>query len=74
MEGSGIRGVTDREEGPIKTLKDQKTGHSISMKARRLRWAGHAARSNPSGSVYATIDVSIEFKRPHGRPKSRCID
>ncbi|CAH1397930.1 unnamed protein product [Nezara viridula] len=42
------------------------TGQSIShdMKARRLRWTGHVARSNPSGSLYITMNASIEGRRP----------
>ncbi|CAH1407066.1 unnamed protein product [Nezara viridula] len=30
------------------------------MKARRLRWVEHVARSNPSGSLYVTINSSIK--------------
>ncbi|CAH1407372.1 unnamed protein product [Nezara viridula] len=45
-----------------------RTGQSIShyMKAQRLRWERHVARSNPSGSL--TMNASIEGKRPRGRP------
>ncbi|CAH1402610.1 unnamed protein product, partial [Nezara viridula] len=52
------------------------TGQSIShdMKAQRLRWEGHVAPSNPSGSLYVTMNASIEGKRPLARPKSRSID
>ncbi|CAH1394229.1 unnamed protein product [Nezara viridula] len=41
------------------------------MKAWRLRWMGHIACSNLSGSLYVTMNASIEGKRPCGRPKSR---
>ncbi|CAH1401083.1 unnamed protein product [Nezara viridula] len=56
--------------------KETETGLSIShdMKAWRLRWAGHVARSNPSGSFYVTMNASIKGKRPRGSPKSRWID
>ncbi|CAH1401212.1 unnamed protein product [Nezara viridula] len=43
-------------------------GQSIfhDMKAQRLRWASHVARSNSSGSLYVTMNASIEGKRRCG--------
>ena len=45
-----------------------------SLKSRRLRWAGHVARTGKSGSAYKVLVGTPEGKRPLLRPKRRWED
>lgn len=49
----------------------EKIGQSIyyDVKARRLKWAGHVARSNPLGSFYTKINATINGMVRDGRWK-----
>jgi hypothetical protein len=44
------------------------------IKARKLRWTGHAARMGERGGVYRVLVGKIAGKRPLGRPRSRWED
>ena len=45
-----------------------------SVKARRLRWAGHVARMEQSKNAYRVLVGKPEGKRPLGRPRRRWED
>jgi hypothetical protein len=40
-------------------------------KSRRMRWAGHVARMGEGKSVYRSLVLRLEGKRPLGRPRRR---
>ena len=40
-----------------------------SLKSRRMRWAGHAARMEQSRNAYRVLEGKPEGKRPLGRPR-----
>jgi hypothetical protein len=44
------------------------------IKSRRMRWAGHAARMREKRNVYRLLVGKPEGKRPLGRPGHRWID
>jgi hypothetical protein len=43
------------------------------IKSRRMRWAGHVARMGET-NAYRILVGKPEGKRPHGRPRRRCVD
>ena len=45
-----------------------------SLKSRRLRWAGHVARTEQSRNAYRVLVGKPEGKRPLGRPRLRWED
>jgi hypothetical protein len=44
------------------------------IKSRRLRWAGHVARTGEGRGVYRVLVGKTEGKRPLGRPRHRWED
>ena len=44
------------------------------IKSRRLRWAGHVARTGEERGVYRVLVGKPRGKRPLGRPRSRWED
>jgi hypothetical protein len=44
------------------------------IKSRRMRWAGHVARTGRSGIAYRILVGKPEGKRPLGRPRRRWVD
>lgn len=44
------------------------------IRSRRLRWAGHAARSDARRAVRTVLDAKVVGKRPRGRPRLRWVD
>ena len=44
------------------------------FKSRRLRWAGHVARMEESGSAFKILTDKPTGKRPLGRPRRRWED
>jgi hypothetical protein len=44
------------------------------MKARRMRWAGHAPRMGEKRKAYTLLVGKPEGRRPLGRPRSRWLD
>jgi hypothetical protein len=44
------------------------------MKARRMRWAGHAARMMENRNAYRLLVGKPDGKMPLGRPRRRCVD
>jgi hypothetical protein len=43
------------------------------IKSRRMRWAGHVARTGEKKNVYRLLVGKAEGKRPLGRPRCRCL-
>jgi len=43
-------------------------------KSRRMRWAGHVARTGVERGVYKVLMGELEGKRPLGRPRRRWVD
>jgi hypothetical protein len=43
------------------------------IKSRRMRWAGHVARTGEKRNVHRLLVGKPERKRPLGRPKRRWI-
>jgi hypothetical protein len=46
----------------------------ITIKSRRMRWAGHVARMGEKRNVYRLLGEKPDGKRPLGRPRRRWID
>jgi hypothetical protein len=44
------------------------------IKSRRMRWAGHVARTGERMGVYTVLVGRLEGKRPLGRPRRRWED
>jgi hypothetical protein len=44
------------------------------IKSRRMRWAGHVARTGEERKVYKVLAGKPEGKRPFGRPRRRWDD
>ena len=44
------------------------------IKSRRMRWAGHVARTGEERGVYRVLVWKPEGKRPLGRPRRRWVD
>jgi hypothetical protein len=44
------------------------------IKARRMRWAGHAARMGAKRNTYRLLVGNPEGRRPLGRPRRRWLD
>jgi len=44
------------------------------IKSRRMRWAGHVARTGEERGVYRVLVGKPEGKRPLGRPRHRWVD
>ena len=44
------------------------------IKSRRMRWAGHVARTGEERGVYRVLVGKPEGKRPMGRPRHRWVD
>jgi hypothetical protein len=44
------------------------------IKSRRMRWAGHVARTGEKRNAYRLIVGKPEGKRPIGRPRCRWVD
>jgi hypothetical protein len=44
------------------------------IKSRRMRWAGHVARTGEGRNVYRVLVGKPEGKRPLGRPRRRWDD
>ena len=44
------------------------------IKSRRMRWAGHVARTGEERGVYRGLVGKPEGKRPLGRPRRRWVD
>jgi hypothetical protein len=42
--------------------------------SRRMRWAGHVARTGEKRNAYRILMGSSEGKRPLGRPRRRWVD
>jgi hypothetical protein len=42
------------------------------IKARRMRWAGHVARTGEKRNAYRLLVGKPEGRRPLGKPKRRC--
>jgi hypothetical protein len=47
---------------------------AVSVKSRRMRWAGHVARMGQGKGVYRVLVGEPEGKRPLGRPRRRWED
>ena len=48
--------------------------HSLNIKSRRLRWAGHVARMEEGRSAFKILTGTCIGKRPLGRPRRRWED
>jgi hypothetical protein len=46
----------------------------ISIKSKRMRWAGHIARIGETRNAYRILVGKLEGKRPLGRPRRRWLD
>ena len=44
------------------------------IKSRRMRWAGHVARTGEERGVYRVLLGKPEGRRPLGRPRRRWLD
>jgi hypothetical protein len=44
------------------------------IKSRRMRWAGHVARTGEMRNAYRILVGKPEGKRPLGRPRRRWVD
>ena len=44
------------------------------IKWRRMRWAGHVARTSEERGVYRVLVGKLEGRRPLGRPRRRWVD
>ena len=44
------------------------------IKSRRMRWAGHVARTGDEWGVYRVLVGKPEGKRPLGRPRRKWVD
>ena len=44
------------------------------IKSRRMRWAGHVARTGEERGAYRVLVGKLEGKRPLGRPRRRWVD
>jgi hypothetical protein len=57
-------------------LNDLYSSPNISrvVKSRRMRWAGHVARTGEKRGVYRILVGKPEGRRPLGRPRRRCED
>jgi hypothetical protein len=44
------------------------------IKSRRMRWAGHVARTGEKSNAYRLLTVKPEGKRPLGRPRRKWVD
>ena len=44
------------------------------IKSRRMRWAGHVARTGEGSGVYRVVVGKPEGKTPQGRPRRRWVD
>jgi hypothetical protein len=44
------------------------------IKSRRMRWAGHVARTGEERGVYSILVGKPEGKRPLGKPRRRRVD
>jgi hypothetical protein len=44
------------------------------MKARRMRWTGHVARTGEKTNAYRLLVGKPEGRRPLGRPRRRWVD
>ena len=44
------------------------------IKSRRIRWAGHVARTGERRGVYRVLVGKLDGKRPLGRPRHRWED
>jgi hypothetical protein len=44
------------------------------IKSRRMRWAGHVARTGEKRNAYRILVGNPEGKRPLGRPRRRWVD
>ena len=44
------------------------------IKSRRMRWAGHVARTGEERGVYRILVGKPEGRRPLGRPRRRWVD
>jgi len=44
------------------------------IKSRRMRWAGHVARTGEERGAYRVLVGKSEGKRPIGRPRRRWVD
>jgi hypothetical protein len=44
------------------------------IKSRRVRWAGHVARTGKKRNAYRILVGNPEGKRPLGRPRRRWVD
>jgi hypothetical protein len=44
------------------------------IKSRRMRWAGHVARTGETRNAYMILVGKSEEKRPLGRPRRRWIE
>ena len=44
------------------------------MRRRRLEWFGHVKRGDETENIRAVVEMTMERKRPRGRPKLRWKD
>jgi len=44
------------------------------IKSRRMRWAGHVARTGEERGVYRVLLGKLEGRRPLGSPRRRWVD
>jgi hypothetical protein len=47
---------------------------SITIKSRRIRWAGHVARKGEKRNAYRLLVGKSVGKRPLGRPRRKWVD
>ena len=62
-----------RSNDEIRMLTDQPLITGV-IKSRRLQWAGHVARSDPSRVIRQVLDGRPTSPRPLGRPRRRWED
>jgi hypothetical protein len=46
----------------------------VTIKSRRLRWAGYVARTGEKRNAYRILVGKLEGKKPLGTPRSRLVD
>jgi hypothetical protein len=76
-----IFGPKREEDGPCRKLHNDEL-HSLYsspnivtvIKSRRMRWAGHVARTGEGRGVYTVLVGRLEDRRQLGRPKRRWED
>jgi hypothetical protein len=72
----GLRGNREQESGVNNTTRSLYTTPNIVLvfKPRRMRWAGHVARTGEMRGVYRVLMGKPEEKRPLGKLRRRWED